>query len=143
MRKTGGSVTLIATAAAVLGLAYGPGAQAQESGAANYAGGRSAATSKECPTIEWHILPTPPNRASNVNGVAYYTDMSGISVIKGTIAADGTVALTLTSVSGNGPAGVVTGRRDTTGTRVELRGAGCSNAKINFSRWPQTGGGGN
>ena len=117
MGKTIASVTMMTTAAFVPGPMSGPPAQAQ-------------------------ILPVPLGVAGNINGVACYTGMSGISAIKGTVTADGTITPTLTSISGNGPAGNVTGRRDNNISHVELHGAGCANAKFDLQRWPQTGGGG-
>ena len=82
-------------------------------------------------------LPAP------VNGVAYYSDMSGFSVIKGTVNADGTITGTLTSLSGNGPTGNITGKRAKEATDVALVGPGCANARIHlrhFGRYGISGG---
>ena len=127
MRKT---LLLAGTAACVMvGSAAVTVAQAQE-----YAGARSLPTKAGCPSIEWHVQP-PTTIPSPVNGVAFFNDMSGISIIKGTVGADGMIAGTLTSVSGKGPAGTVTGKRAKTATHVELHGDGCSNAVFNLMRF--------
>lgn len=111
------------------GLALTPAVQAQ---GMEWAGGRSPATSSTCAPIEWHIIPVATGGAVTLNGVAYFSDMSGISTIKGMITAEGAVSATLASVSGNGPAGSVTGMRSATGTHVEMNGAGCSKANFDL-----------
>jgi hypothetical protein len=144
MGKTVASVTMMATAAFLPGLMSGPPAQAQDSGArtATYSGGRSTSPTPSCPAVEWHIPPVPRGVAGNINGVAYYTGMRGTSTITRTVMADGTITSTLTSISGNGPAGNVAGRRDNNISHVELRGAGHAIAKFDPRRWPRIGGGG-
>ena len=111
------------------GLALAPAVHAQ---GMEWAGGRSPAQSSSCTPIEWHIIPVATGGAVTLNGVAYFSDMSGISTIKGGITADGAVSAMLTSVSGNGPAGAVTGMRSATGTHVEMNGAGCSKANFDL-----------
>ena len=120
-------------AAAVLAIGAGivaiPSVQAQ---GLEWAGGRSPATQSTCSPIEWHIVPVATGGAVALNGVAYFSDMSGISTIKGGITADGALSAMLVSVSGNGPAGAVTGMRSATGTHVEMNGAGCSKANFDL-----------
>ena len=140
MRKT---IRVATTALSILtaaGLAGVPRANAQDS-PDTYYGGRSVASQPTCPTIEWHILPMPFGVATNINGIAYYSDMSGISVVRGTAAADGTIAATVASVSGAGPAGAITGMRTRGETKVSLSGPGCANVTIDLRRWQPTGGG--
>lgn len=141
MRK---STRLATTALSIVTAAGLMGAQptyAQDLPNNDYYGGRAVASQPTCPTVEWHLLPMPVGVAANVNGIAYYSDMSGISIIRGTIAANGVVGATLVSVSGNGPAGAVTGTHTAGATKVVLTGNGCANASLNLQRWRPTGGG--
>jgi len=105
-------------------------------------GGRSNGPNASCPQLEWAVVPIVRNAAGEangpVNGVAYYSDMSGISTVKGMITPDGKVTATLTSVSGSGPAGPVTGQRGPNGTHIELHGSGCAVASFNLPRWQAT-----
>jgi hypothetical protein len=61
--------------------------------------------------------------------------MSGFSVIKGTVTADGTISATLTSLSGNGPTGTITGKRGKDTTDVALAGPGCANGRIHLRHY--------
>ena len=88
-----------------------------------------------CPSIEWHLAPTKSGGAVSLNGVAFYSDMSGISVINGSIGADGKISAVLTSVNGNGPAGTVAGMRTPKEAKGELVGAGCATAKFDMLLW--------
>ena len=88
-----------------------------------------------CPTIEWHLAPTKSGGVVSLNGVAFYSDMSGISVINGSIGADGKIAAVLTSVNGNGPVGTVAGLRTSKEAKGELTGTGCANAKFDMLLW--------
>ena len=127
--------TLSAGALAMMALGLGTPsvAYAQAEATISYLGGRAATAS--CPVLEWRLLPMPPG-AATVNGVAYWSDMSGISTIKGTSDASGKVTATLTSVAGKGPAGTVTGQRELSVTRVEMRGnTACDNVKLEIHRW--------
>ena len=134
-----------------LGVVAPPYAQAQvvAKPTADYWGGRSKAASAACAQIEWTVVPVPRNSSGTaigpINGVAYYSDMSGISKILGTITDEGKVTATLTSVSGAGPAGAVTGLSGPKGTHVELVGAGCANTSFDLPRFQEqnaAGGGG-
>ena len=125
------SVPAAAAALLLIGAGLAPTVQAQ---GMEWAGGRSPASSSTCSPIEWHIIPVATGGAVALNGVAYFSDMSGISTIKGGITAAGEVSAMLTSVSGNGPTGAVTGMRSATGTHVEMSGAGCSKASFDLMR---------
>lgn len=119
-----------------LGLSVAAGAHAQQ--ATGYAAGHSAPMAPGCPSIEWRVLPITAAPA-NINGVAYFSDMSGISQVKGTVAADGTISVTVTSVSGNGPAGTLTGKRTAKTTHVDFTGQGCSKASFTINRYTDMG----
>ena len=60
----------------------------------------------QCPTISWQVNRLPNSQA--INGVVWFMDLSGVSTARGTIAPDGKVAVTLTSIQGSGPTGTVT-----------------------------------
>lgn len=139
MRTSFSSVAIAAFAIAAIGMAHAPTASAQNA----YSGGRAPSKVAGCPTIEWHILPLSPGVASNINGFAFYTDMSGVSAVRGTMGADGKIAATLSSVSGNGPAGNVSGSRDNNVSHIVLTGAGCANTSFDLQRFqrPPSGGG--
>jgi hypothetical protein len=124
-----------ATALVVMGVA----AMAQEGGATGFYGGVSSrpagmmpGTTTPCPTTEWHIKPVPAKGPATIVGVAYFSDMSGISQIKGTRTADGKISGTVTSIDGTGPSGSFTGTRTATMTHVELDGTGCSRHVVNI-----------
>ncbi len=153
MHKPALNRVLAASGIVVLGLAMAPlvYAQAQRPAYLDYWAGRSKGPTATCPSLEWDVVPLPHDAAgeligNTINGVAYYGDMSGVSTIKGTITADGKLTATLTSVSGAGPTGTVTGMRSANGTHIELRGAGCANVAFDLPRWESTadteGGGG-
>ena len=137
---------LIATSGVVaFGLIAIPFAHAQvvAKPVADYWGGRSKAFSANCAQIEWTIVPIPRNASGAavgpINGVAYYSDMSGISKVSGTVSADGKITASMTSVSGAGPMGTVTGMRSATGTHIELVGAGCANTSFELPRFQDNG----
>lgn len=139
MRTPFSSVAIAALTIAAIGMAHAPIASAQLA----YSGGRTPSKVAGCPTIEWHILPIPEGVTSNINGVAFYTDMSGVSSIRGTKGADGKIVATLSSVSGNGPSGTVSGSRDNNVSHIVLTGAGCANTSFDLQRFaPAPSGGG-
>ena len=122
--------------AMVLGLAGVPATYAQE-GTAGWAptwrAGQMAPATPTCPAVQWHIQPVKTLPGS-VNGVAFFSDMSGISIVTGTILADGTISSVATSVNGKGPAGTITGKRSPNVTHFEMHGEGCSNVSGNIYR---------
>jgi len=94
-----------------------------------------APSTPQCPGMVWHIQ-RAPGTPNGLAGVVWFDDMSGISTAKGALGADGKLALTLTSVSGAGPVGNVTGTRSPDGAALHasLDGPGCS--KLNLLRMP-------
>ena len=108
-------------------------ASAQDAGGFGLSGMSSRTKmSTSCPAIEWHVAPIV---GGMLNGVAFYNDMSGISVIHGSIAKDGTINASLVSIRGNGPAGTVSGKRTATEAKGKLEGAGCANASFDMVTW--------
>jgi len=75
-----------------------------------------------CPNIAWRIGQSPSTGA--LHGMIWYTDMSGMSQVDGTMSGN-QFSATLRSVMGNGPVGTVTGVR---GQHARLVGTGCANA---------------
>jgi len=129
-----------------VGLLTAAGARAQdgpESLDTTYWLGRSASTSKQCPMIEWNVVPVRRGVAGPVKGVVFYHDMSGISRLSGSVTADGKITSSLTSVSGNGPVGTITGTRGPDSTHIDLHGTGCANASFTLQRWSTSAGGDN
>lgn len=141
MRKSTRLATTAFSIVTAIGLMGAQAAYAQDSASNDYYAGRSVASQPACPTVEWHLLPMPVGVATNIKGVAYYSDMSGISIVRGTVAASGMVGATLVSVSGNGPAGTVTGSHTAGATNVVLTGTGCAHATLKLERWRPAGGG--
>jgi hypothetical protein len=84
-----------------------------------------------CPYIVWRLARSP---AGQVHGIAYYSDMSGLSNISGVSDAHGKFNLKLTKTDiGSGPVGTVTGRATADGHIVAtLVGQGCANNKVDI-----------
>lgn len=138
MRKFTSNRLAAAFGVVALGLAAAAGVHAQETGVdASWAYwvGRSKPAGPACPTMEWSVVPIPRGVAGTVKGIIFYSDMSGVSQLSGSIAADGKIASTMKSIYGKGPEGQVTGMRGPEATHVELRGSGCANATFTLPRW--------
>jgi hypothetical protein len=83
-----------------------------------------------CPNLMWRLA-----RRDNgdVTGIFYYSDMSGVSEVKGTIDQAGHFQLTMTSAMGQGPVGTVTGTKSRNGAvNATMTGDGCANAQLHF-----------
>jgi hypothetical protein len=98
-----------------------------------------------CPDMVWRLVRT----GSNVSGIAYYSDLSGLSMVKGTVNSAGHFQLTLTPQMGEGPSATVTGVRKPNGSaQAEMTGKGCANMHISMqpvtdvNHWTNFGGGG-
>lgn len=88
-----------------------------------------------CPKLVWRLA----RDGDSVNGIAYYSDLSGLSHVTGTVNQAGQFTLTLASVMGSGPVGTVTGQRSAPGANqaqgalvAEMKGAGCANMHISM-----------
>jgi len=67
---------------------------------------------RHCPGLTWHISRVPqPDKTVSLNGPIWYEDGSGVSFAKGVGQADGNFTLDVKMMSGNGPAGTITGQR--------------------------------
>jgi hypothetical protein len=83
-----------------------------------------------CPYIMWRVA---RHDNGDLAGIFYYSDMSGVSEVKGTMDQAGHFQLTLTSAMGQGPVGTVTGTKRPNGAvDATLTGEGCANAKLHF-----------
>ena len=79
----------------------------------------------------WHGTARHDN--GSVTGIAYYNDLSGISMITGTIDQNGNFHLKLTAQVGDGPTGDVVGQKRTGGvTQATLTGPGCANMHLDM-----------
>lgn len=79
-----------------------------------------------CPYIIWRLANDPNGR---VHGIAYYSDLSGLSNVMGARDADGNFTLSLTPSSiGAGPSGTASGKVFRDGAiDVKMTGQGCAN----------------
>ncbi len=121
-------------AAMALGLFAAPVAMAQDGPPGMILMGARAAA-PTCPAMEWRVLAPPRGTAGHVKGFAYFADMTGVGAIDSSVDANGAIKGTITSVSGKGPSGQITGLRGPAGTHVELKGTGCSNLGFDIRRW--------
>ncbi|MBV8458979.1 MAG: hypothetical protein JO122_20485 [Acetobacteraceae bacterium] len=96
----------------------------------------SAPITSGCPALRWHLVRVGggrPGQPGEYKGVVYFADMSGASILDGTLAGNGTFRATVTSVAGTGPSGTLTGRRSQAGVQAHLAGPGCSNVAVNMN----------
>lgn len=91
-----------------------------------------------CPSLTWSVKRVGPATSGALAGVAWYEDMSGISVGRGTIAQDGKFNFTLTSVQGNGPTGTATGVSVGGNLQADLDGPGCSKLQVRMRPMTRT-----
>jgi hypothetical protein len=100
-----------------------------------------------CPYIIWRLA---RDGGGNVRGVAYYSDLSGMSSVTGQRRTNGNFTLNVTPTSmGAGPSGTVTGRVDSYGSiQARMVGSGCANmngtiqANADLNSIPRGGNGG-
>lgn len=108
--------------------------------------GTTASSMAGCPHIVWRLARTSNGQ---IHGVAYYSDLSGLSSVTGARGSNGNFQLTLTKTSvGDGPVGTVTGTAQSNGHIVaKLVGEGCANSDVNivpvqdFNKWEMGTGG--
>ena len=99
-----------------------------------------------CPYLAWRLA---RHDNGEVTGIAYYSDLSGVSMVKGTMNDAGQFQLVLTPSMGNGPNGTVEGTRSSNGAvEADLKGQGCANMHLvvqpltDINHWTNYGGGG-
>lgn len=121
---------LVTACAAALGLlAAGATFETPAVAAAPIAGYTGSAKSSVagCPYIMWRLA---RHDNGDVTGIFYYSDMSGVSQVKGTVDKAGHFQLTLASSMGQGPVGTVTGTKRGENVTAVMTGEGCANAKF-------------
>lgn len=120
---------LMAVGALALGLTTAAPAQAQQPTPGFSGSTRSSVAG--CPYIVWRLV---RDANGGIHGIAYYSDLSGLSTVKGTRDADGNFQLDVTPTSmGAGPSGHVTGHRAADGTLdAVMKGSGCANATVHI-----------
>ena len=85
-----------------------------------------------CPFIVWRLV---NHDNGQVTGIAYYSDLSGLSKVRGMIEQSGQFRLTVTSVMDDGPVGTVSGTKSADGElNATMTGTGCAN--VNFHMPP-------
>jgi hypothetical protein len=90
--------------------------------------GEAASSVPGCPSLLWRLARHPDG---TVTGMTYYSDLSGISMVNGSVDQAGDFHLKLTSGMGNGPVGEVTGHRSANGkVDATLKGEGCANNHV-------------
>ncbi|MEO8715894.1 MAG: hypothetical protein ABI369_12855 [Acetobacteraceae bacterium] len=99
-----------------------------------------------CPYLAWRLALAADGK---ITGIAYYSDLSGVSMVNGKGDGAGHFTLNLTSSMGNGPVGTVNGTRSANGTVVaDMTGQGCANMHLtmqpltDINHWTNAGGGG-
>jgi hypothetical protein len=130
-------VTSLALGTLVLGPALNWPAMGQGTATPGFVGS-SASSVAGCPRVMWRLA----RDGDNVNGIAYYSDLSGLSHVTGTVDKAGAFTLTLTSAMGNGPVATVTGKRAAKNPALTeeaqgaleatMTGAGCANMRISI-----------
>jgi len=98
-----------------------------------------------CPYLVWRLA---MNSNGNITGISYYSDLSGVSMVKGQGDGAGHFNLVLTPSMGKGPSGTVNGTRSANGTIVaDMAGEGCANMHLtmqpltDINHWTNAGGG--
>jgi hypothetical protein len=98
-----------------------------------------------CPDLVWRLVRT----GGNVTGITFYSDLSGLSMVKGTVNNGGQFHLVLTPSMGDGPSGTVNGTRSRNGAlEATMTGQGCANMHLTMrpvtdvNHWTNFGGGG-
>lgn len=97
--------------------------------------GEAASSVAGCPKLMWRLA----RDGDQVNGIVYYSDLSGLSHVTGTVDKSGHFTLTTTSVMGSGPVGTVTGQRKAAGAnqasgalQATMTGEGCANMHLSM-----------
>ena len=124
----------LAVSTMLLGPVLSLSASAQTSGPGFSGQGKSSVAG--CPNLQWRIARHDDGTAA---GIAWYSDLSGVSQIKGSSDAAGEFHLQLTSLQGKGPVGTVVGHRAPDGGLVaDLTGEGCANMHFTVAGVPSS-----
>lgn len=89
--------------------------------------GAQISSQDKCPGIAYRIIPD----GDTPTGYVWFRDLSGLSRAAGTYdPATGAFKLTLTSIDGKGPTGVVEGTSKNGTMMAKVTGPGCSETKV-------------
>ena len=92
--------------------------------------GEASSSVAGCPFILWRLA---RHENGEVTGIVYYSDLSGVSMAKGTMDKTGTFHLDLSSSMGSGPVATVDGKRSSNGrVAAVMKGEGCANMHLNI-----------
>lgn len=91
--------------------------------------GEAASSVAGCPYIVWRLA---RDAGGAIHGIAYYSDLSGLSEVSGSVNTAGQFHLVLTKTStGNGPVGTVDGTKGANGAlQAKMTGEGCANMTL-------------
>lgn len=85
-----------------------------------------------CPYVIWRLV---RHNDGQITGIAYYSDLAGLSMVSGRFNHAGQFELKTTSATGSGPVGSVVGTRSEDGSiTAQMTGEGCAN--VNFHMKP-------
>lgn len=136
-------MTTVATGMLAIGL-HGQPASAQQQAPRGFTG-HAESSVPGCPYLAWRLARAADG---NITGIAYYSDLSGVSTVRGKANPNGTFEMNLTSAMGNGPVGTVQGRRSANGNvEADMKGQGCANMHLvmvpltDINHWTNAGGG--
>ncbi len=138
-----GSVALVALSLIAVGTVSQSGTAAPPGTRGFQGSGHSSVAG--CPDLVWRLV----RNGGNVTGITFFSDMSGVSEVKGTVNDAGQFHLTMTPAMANGPSGTVDGTRRPNGAiQAQVRGQGCANMQLSMqpitdvNHWTNFGGGG-
>ncbi len=94
--------------------------------------GSSPSSVGGCPYIVWDLA---SSFVGDIHGIAYYSDLSGVSDVRGTVDSNGKLRLVLSQTdTGNGPVGSIDGAAAGGHLVGTLTGLGCANGKVNIKQ---------
>jgi hypothetical protein len=128
-------MTQIRTIAAILGsVAFAvPGARSAIAASTHIGGyaGSSASSVAGCPALIWRLA---THEDGTITGIVYYSDLSGISMAKGSADGSGHFHIQLTSAMGDGPMATVEGVKPSKGRGyATMTGQGCANMHMTLN----------
>lgn len=98
--------------------------------AAGYVG-QGASSIAGCPYLIWRLA---KHDNGTVTGIVYFSDLSGLSMAKGSINKSGQFHIELTSAIGEGPVATVDGVKPSSGpATATMKGSGCANMEMRLS----------
>ena len=94
--------------------------------------GSSSSSVAGCPYIVCHLA---SSLVGDIHGIAYYSDLSGVSEVRETTDSNGKLRLVLSEIDmGNGPIGNIDGAATSGHLVATLTGLGCANGKMTIKQ---------